>query len=331
MVAGVLIESPYDERVPEYLDGEPFVSRYIEAYNLWILAGFSEEKAKMRALEALKTPEDRSRLVERGGPGSGHFGHAGRPGKVGGSLPSGAGYRVYKANETPEEWDEIIKELAGERNFTGTIEFEPGDRPTFEVGDHEFELAGRWNSDSDQVRIWDETFPKSPDAEDIKEMRGLLAHELSHSDFFHAYGLYQIEKRKILDIVAKLDDWREGPIKSYGILKPEYQDEYPAYAVLSAYFEGKKKELLRINGDFTEYAEAHWEKYGQPFGPPLWKPLMESVGDAEHLVAAGDIDYVPENYLEFAEVIRDVAKIARQAVEEGDIHYADLKDQWDKR
>lgn len=29
------------------------------------------------------------RHVQRGGPGSGHFGHAGRPGEVGGSLPSG--------------------------------------------------------------------------------------------------------------------------------------------------------------------------------------------------------------------------------------------------
>jgi len=31
-----------------------------------------------------------STLMERGGPGSGHYGHEGRPGEVGGSLPSGA-------------------------------------------------------------------------------------------------------------------------------------------------------------------------------------------------------------------------------------------------
>ena len=29
--------------------------------------------------------------IEAGGPGSGHFGHSGRGGKVGGSLPGGGG------------------------------------------------------------------------------------------------------------------------------------------------------------------------------------------------------------------------------------------------
>lgn len=31
------------------------------------------------------------RIINRGGPGSGHFGHQGRPGERGGSLPGGAG------------------------------------------------------------------------------------------------------------------------------------------------------------------------------------------------------------------------------------------------
>jgi len=35
------------------------------------------------------------RIEEKGGPGSGHRGHIGRPGKVGGSLP-GSGYTVRK-------------------------------------------------------------------------------------------------------------------------------------------------------------------------------------------------------------------------------------------
>lgn len=64
MGARRLIESPYDERVPEHLDGDPYVSRFIEAYNLWIMAGHSEYDARMRALEALKTPEDREKMAE---------------------------------------------------------------------------------------------------------------------------------------------------------------------------------------------------------------------------------------------------------------------------
>ena len=34
-----------------------------------------------------KTSEELAEVIERGGPGSGHHGHAGRPGEVGGSQP----------------------------------------------------------------------------------------------------------------------------------------------------------------------------------------------------------------------------------------------------
>jgi 2'-5' RNA ligase len=37
------------------------------------------------------TPEDLADLTQRGGPGSGNIGHAGRPGQVGGSAPGGGG------------------------------------------------------------------------------------------------------------------------------------------------------------------------------------------------------------------------------------------------
>ena len=52
------------------------------------------EQAK-RALEALfvlhAKPQKVTELIVRGGEGSGNFGHAGRPGEVGGSAPDGGG------------------------------------------------------------------------------------------------------------------------------------------------------------------------------------------------------------------------------------------------
>ena len=39
-------------------------------------------------------------IIIKGGPGSGHFGHAGRPGKRGGSAPSGGGSGAIDANWT---------------------------------------------------------------------------------------------------------------------------------------------------------------------------------------------------------------------------------------
>lgn len=43
----------------------------------------------------------RDGVVVRGGPGSGHFGHAGRPGEVGGSLPEGQGGRRARPTGGP--------------------------------------------------------------------------------------------------------------------------------------------------------------------------------------------------------------------------------------
>ena len=48
--------------------------------------------------DSLPSPEERWEAVERGGPGSGHHGHAGRPGEKGGSAPAG----VQPFNESAE-------------------------------------------------------------------------------------------------------------------------------------------------------------------------------------------------------------------------------------
>jgi predicted ABC-type ATPase len=60
-------------------------------------------------LEALRKSRGSNIRVVKGGPGSGHFGHAGRPGKVGGSAPSNGKKRVVskypKAN--PEGKDTL--------------------------------------------------------------------------------------------------------------------------------------------------------------------------------------------------------------------------------
>ena len=62
--------------------------------------------------------EYRDSLTKRGGPGSGHHGHAGRPGEVGGSQPSGQGGRRVAEGEAPyshvsitdkRHWEPIVK------------------------------------------------------------------------------------------------------------------------------------------------------------------------------------------------------------------------------
>jgi 2'-5' RNA ligase/predicted ABC-type ATPase len=58
------------------------------------------------------------RVVERGGPGSGHHGHEGRPGEVGGSRPSGAGGEVAEDYEGLAS--DIPPEIRSRRYFHAT-------------------------------------------------------------------------------------------------------------------------------------------------------------------------------------------------------------------
>ena len=51
------------------------------------------------------------RIVERGGPGSGHHGHEGRPGEVGGSLPSGASGGKPRTRRIRPEWEGLMDKL----------------------------------------------------------------------------------------------------------------------------------------------------------------------------------------------------------------------------
>ena len=45
-------------------------------------------------------------VIEKGGPGSGHFGHAGRPEKVGGSLPGSRAFRAWFGNSKVVDKDD---------------------------------------------------------------------------------------------------------------------------------------------------------------------------------------------------------------------------------
>lgn len=89
----------------------------IDAEGPWILEGGHRFDALLM-LDAKSFPAlvviDNDPIVERGGPGSGHHGHKGRPGEVGGSLPSGAGLPKVEylpfGEDIPNFWDMRKKE-----------------------------------------------------------------------------------------------------------------------------------------------------------------------------------------------------------------------------
>jgi len=106
------------------------------------------------------------KLVERGGPGSGHFGHEGRPGKVGGSLPnttgvgltpSRPGKRAGRIKQQIDKFGAEISKLGDVRTYgyaQGVYKGQAEDSIQMEyVGDGEMldriaEQARQWDQDS---------------------------------------------------------------------------------------------------------------------------------------------------------------------------------------
>lgn len=62
--------------------------------------------------------------VNKGGPGSGHFGHAGRPGKVGGSVPSSVAMSIRTGRTAKKRQEEAAKKAA-ERSQRAAKKAEP--------------------------------------------------------------------------------------------------------------------------------------------------------------------------------------------------------------
>jgi len=102
--------------VPRGMAGRDYRIRseqFAEAFRQYITTGqhakiFAEVKTRLMAREE-------PNLV-LGGEGSGHFGHAGRPGEVGGSAPSGSGH-IYALAVAPKGAPEPVKKVFHDRQY----------------------------------------------------------------------------------------------------------------------------------------------------------------------------------------------------------------------
>jgi GNAT superfamily N-acetyltransferase len=110
-----------------------------------------------------KTGVWKPRLVQRGGPGSGHFGHEGRPGEVGGSQPSGGPHdedvdaeadtlaKIHQAEyeTTRREWEQELLDQYGEADWESGIWIGPSGKFLAPLEDHQqtaLDLLG-WDDD----------------------------------------------------------------------------------------------------------------------------------------------------------------------------------------
>ncbi|NIM22467.1 MAG: hypothetical protein GTN64_08665 [Candidatus Latescibacteria bacterium] len=101
---------PFKDRGGKYLEALKIVESAIAAS-----PEFNFKKEHYMEMANALPPDDPdisgiSTLQERGGPGSGHHGHRGRPGEIGGSLPSGAvAAEPVETARRPKDFHDVIE------------------------------------------------------------------------------------------------------------------------------------------------------------------------------------------------------------------------------
>ncbi len=207
-----------------------------------------------------------------GGPGSGNFGHAGRPGQVGGSSsstsksgsPGGESNSSLGASQRIERTRRRVEHVAEEMGFDASlIDIVDKEPRAFGVGNQEFKEAGHYNPRTGRIEI----NARNIDDDMMLPTIGVAAHEIFHAQWDAVQKLQKEEHEALSnffnsDFVMK---WRAD-----GTIRPEHRAEleakYPVSAALGevfqdAYFNtnGPSKKMISENGH-TSYAKAYWEK-----------------------------------------------------------------------
>lgn len=129
-------------------------------------------------------PDD---LRTAGGAGSGNFGHAGRPGEVGGSAPAESGPLSYgildklfgakpSAGVSPAVKERIARIATRRGVDPSRIEIKPKSQ-TVKVGNTEWTEAGHYDPATGKITLIEE-MATNPD-----DVAGFLSHEITHADW----------------------------------------------------------------------------------------------------------------------------------------------------
>jgi hypothetical protein len=162
-----------------------------------------------------------------GGPGSGNFGHVGRPGQVGGSATlDSPGIDQKKFDKVKRRSESIAAEMGINPSVINVVDKEPR---AFTVGDQQFREAGHYNPQTGTIEI------NARNAYDdrMSVTNGIAAHEVSHAIYDAARGAQAEEHKEITDLPS--DDYNRLFRKS-GYVRPEMQPEVHERFPVSAMF-----------------------------------------------------------------------------------------------
>lgn len=232
-------------RVNIALDWEDNAGEYGSLTTSGMGVGGAQHVGLREINQALGFRIDRS-LTKRGGPGSGHHGHKGRPGEVGGSAPSGA----VTSEPAPAKFSKETLDLFAESLFLGSQPWEVHKA----ANKLSYWLERESGADLDlKYRIWKWNEEKGESDSFEFDRATVIA--------IHAY-FEELSKRRYADVremlgvphsfeewVAMYPDWRKPP-------RSEGEKEYRAFWVRALQFWTNHFMETIENGDPTAYTNS---------------------------------------------------------------------------
>lgn len=224
------------------------------------------------------TPVDRASLLVAalrmlGGPGSGNFGHAGRPGEVGGSSTEGG-----TRESTPATFDQMVKvsrraesvaeDMGVSPSLISVVDKEPR---TFTVGNRQFKEAAHYNPTKNEIElnvrmVYDDR---------MSVTNGIMSHEASHAIYQAARDVQTQEHTEIQNL-PKAEYARLYRASGYAReeTQAEIHERWPVSAMFhkhtgDSYMETEKEasgeryrknmEKLQKDDGVSDYSKAYWE------------------------------------------------------------------------
>lgn len=251
-------------------------------------------------------------VILKGGAGSGNWGHAGRPGKIGGSHKGGglrrigaasldktspdyhAGVRIQASkfahvrNKVKPLIDAVAKELGFDPN---RIEY-AGQGYEFEVGGTKYRAGGSYSPETGRIKLYEGGF--TPDKTQV--YKGLVAHEIQH-DRFASFMKRADEQNK--EVAERLQQeskagvhYTQSFMKADGTFRdPANNKKYKAMLLRSKLIDDY--EALKKADGVSGYSASYWEAFKKS-GKTDWfyRAVDETIAEVASLKANGQYDKV---------------------------------------
>jgi hypothetical protein len=251
------------------------VAQALEAFENELDEAEAEQLKRIRAMLGKKTLKDLV-IVLKGGPGSGHWGHVGRPGQRGGSRRFGGLAAIGATSDTRLEKRRAlakilrrdrrlaqaeINKVADELGYPREKIIYAGEGHEFTVGGDKYIAGGTYDPVDGTIRLYSGAFPQTVAGPVSK---GLVAHEVAHNKWHKFLDKRQEQNR---EVVKRLEEeGKRGVHYSESFMRPDGKfrsradaRKYAAVAALDDIMQSD--EQLRKMDGVTPYSRSYWKAF----------------------------------------------------------------------